>query len=102
MRQEVVKPVQVTITAAGNHADQAAVQSVVSALRAALELPDIADTVDATITIELTEHVVTPEATTGDNPKCPEKKHQEQNAVQRPNEAGERPVPPCRRTVGQV
>ena len=70
MRQEeVVKPVQVTITAAGNHADQAVVQSVVSALRAALELPDIAGTVDATIIVELTEHVVTPEAATPNVPK---------------------------------
>ena len=68
MHQEAIEPVQVTIKVAGNHADRAAVQSVASALRAALELPGPAGTVDATIIVEITEHVVSLEATTPNVP----------------------------------
>lgn len=64
MAQEEKKPVQVTIRAAGNHADRAAVQDVVGALRATLELPDLADTVTATIVVEITEHVPMPDTAT--------------------------------------
>ena len=49
MPQEEKKPVQVTITAAGKHADRDAVHEVVNALTDALDQPEIADTVDTTI-----------------------------------------------------
>ena len=56
----------------GNHADRAAVQNVVDALRATLELPDLADTVTATIVVEITEHVPMPDAATREVPKSSE------------------------------
>ena len=69
MVQEENKPVRVTIRAVGNHADRAAVQKVVGALRATLELPDLADTVTATIVVEITEHVPMPDTATRKIPK---------------------------------
>ena len=53
MPDEEKKPVQVTITAAGNHADRAAVHEVVGALSDALDQPEIADTVDTTIVTKI-------------------------------------------------
>ena len=53
MPQEDKRPVQVTITAAGNHADRDAVHEVVSALSDALDQPRIADTVDTTIVTKI-------------------------------------------------
>jgi len=47
------KPAQVTITAAGSHADRAAVQQVVSTLTDTLEGSEIADSVDATIVTKI-------------------------------------------------
>ena len=53
MPQDEKPPVQVTITAAGSHADRAAVQQVVSALTDTLERAEIANTVDATIVTKI-------------------------------------------------
>lgn len=53
MPEDEKRPIQVTITAAGNHADRAAVHQVVSALTDTLEQPEIADTVDATIVTKI-------------------------------------------------
>ena len=69
MAQEEKKPVQVTIRAGGNHADRVAVQNVVGALRATLEQPDLADTVTATIVVEITEHVPMTDTATRDVPE---------------------------------
>ena len=53
MPQEDKRPVQVTITAAGNDADEAAVHQVVSALTATLRQADIVDNVEATIVTKI-------------------------------------------------
>ena len=53
MPQEEKRPVQVTITAAGNDADQAAVHQVVSALMDTLRQPEIVQSVDATIVTKI-------------------------------------------------
>ena len=53
MPQDDKKPVQVTITAAGNHADRDAVHGVVNALADALDQPEIANTVETTIVTKI-------------------------------------------------
>ena len=53
MPQEDKKAVQVTITAAGNEADETAVQQVVSALIKTLRQPEIVDSIDATIVTKI-------------------------------------------------
>ena len=53
MAQEDKKPVQVTITAAANHADRAVVAQVVEGLTSVLDDPEIADSVSATIVTKI-------------------------------------------------
>ena len=53
MPQEEKRPVQVTITAAGDHADRHAVNRVVNALTETLEQPEVADSVGATIVTKI-------------------------------------------------
>ena len=53
MPQEDKKPVQITITAAGGHADRSTVHEVVSALTTALDQPEIAESVTATIVTKI-------------------------------------------------
>ena len=53
MPQDEKKPVQVTITAAGNDADEAAVHQVVNALTATLRQAEIVDNVEATIVTKI-------------------------------------------------
>ena len=53
MGQDEKKPVQVTITAAGNHADRGIVAQVVEQLTDVLDDPDIADSVSATIVTKI-------------------------------------------------
>ncbi len=53
MPQDDKKPVQVTITAAGNHADRDTVHSVVSALADTLDQPEITNMVETTIVTKI-------------------------------------------------
>ncbi len=53
MAQDEKKPVQVTITAAANHADRGIVAQVVEGLTGVLDEPDIADSVSVTIVTKI-------------------------------------------------
>lgn len=53
MPQEDKKPVQITITAAGDHADRTAVHDVVNAVTTRLDQPEIAESVTATIVTKI-------------------------------------------------
>ena len=53
MPQEEKKPVQVSITVAGNEADETAVQAVVTAVMKTLREPEIVDSIDATIVTKI-------------------------------------------------
>ena len=53
MPQGDKKAVQVSITVAGNEADEAAVQQVVDALMKTLRQPEIVDSIEATIVTKI-------------------------------------------------